>query len=74
MENRTLQLGQKVKFKLKDVHLPPIPDVLNRMTPDTELKGCVTLLSDRGMNKSSCAVVEVRGIQTPIIVPSASVK
>ena len=69
MQQITLQPGQKVKFKLKDVHLPSIQDVLNRMTPDTELKGNITLLSDQGTNKSAYAVVEVRGILMPIIVP-----
>jgi len=73
VQNNLFQPGQKVKFKLKDVHLPSIQDVLNRMTPDTELKGCITLLSDRGTSKSAYAVVEVRGILMPIIIPAASI-
>ncbi|MCL2646581.1 MAG: hypothetical protein FWD61_06190 [Phycisphaerales bacterium] len=44
------------------------------MTPDTELKGCITLLSDQGTSKSAYAVVEVRGILMPIIVPAGSIK
>ncbi|MCL2639943.1 MAG: hypothetical protein FWD53_03770 [Phycisphaerales bacterium] len=72
MMKSDLQPGQKVRFKLKDVHLPSIQDVLNRMTPDTELKGCITLLSDQGTSKSAYAVVEVRGILMPIIVPTGN--
>ena len=74
MSYTSLQPGQKVKFKLRDVHLPAIQEVLDRMTPETELKGCITLLSDQGQNKSAYAVVEVRGILMPVIVPTSSVK
>ena len=74
MTNTLLQPGQKVKFKLRDVHLPSIQDVLDRMTPDTELQGCITLLSDEGRNKAAYAVVEVKGILMPIIVPAGCIK
>ena len=74
MENTILQPGQKVRFKLRDIHLPPIQNVLDRMTPDTELQGCITLLSDEGLNKAAYAVVEVKGILMPIIVPANRIK
>jgi len=44
------------------------------MTEDTELQGSVTLLSDQGDNKSAFAVVEVKGILMPLIVPAACIK
>jgi hypothetical protein len=64
-----LQPGQLVQFKLADVHLPSLEEVLNRMTEDTELRGVVTLLSDPANRESAYAVIEVQGILTPIIVP-----
>jgi hypothetical protein len=69
-----LQPGQKVRFKLRDIHLPSIQNVLDRMTPDTELQGCITLLSDEGLNKAAYAVVEVKGILMPIIVHASCIK
>ena len=68
--NNELQPGQKVRFKLRDVHLPTIEDVLNRMTSETELQGSITLLSKNGPKKDSYAVVEVKGVLTPVIVPT----
>ena len=73
MQKSVLHPGQKVRFKLKNIHLPSIQDILNRMTPDTELRGCITLLSDRGTSKSAYAVVEAAGILMPIIIPAASI-
>jgi hypothetical protein len=71
VENEALQPGQKVRFKLRDVHLPTIEDVLNRMTSETELQGSITLLSNQGSKKGPYAVVEVKGVLTPVIVPTA---
>ena len=74
MKTETLQPGQKVQFKLSDIHLPAIEEVFNRMTEDTELQGTITLLSDQGDQKTAFAVIEVKGILMPIIVPAACVK
>jgi hypothetical protein len=69
VKTKPLQPGQLVQFKLSDVHLPSLEDVLNRMTADTELRGVVTLLSDSGDRQPAYAVIEVKGILMPIIVP-----
>jgi hypothetical protein len=62
-----------VQFRLADVHLPAIEDVLSRMTEETELQGTVTLLSNKGGQETSFVVVEVKGILSPIIVPASSI-
>ncbi len=74
MPHGILQPGQKVRFKLKDIHLPSVKDVLHRMTPETELQGCISLLSDEGAAKSAYAVVEVKGILMPVIVPAGRIR
>lgn len=74
MHSDQLQPGQKVQFRLGDVHLPAIQEILNRMSEDTELQGSVTLLSDHGDRKTAFVVVEVKGILMPIIVPAECVK
>lgn len=61
-------------FKLGDVHLPDVAEVLARMTEDTELQGTVSLLSDQGQHRAAFAVVEVKGILMPLIVPAACMR
>jgi len=70
----TLRPGQRVQFKLADIHLPAIEEVLNRMTEDTELQGTITLVSEQGDQKAAYAVIEVKGILMPIIVPASCIK
>ena len=69
-----LKPGLRVQFRLGDVYLPDIAEVLNRMTEDTELQGSVTLLSDAGEERAAFAVVEVKGVLMPIIVPAAAIR
>jgi len=71
VNNQRLSPGQKVQFKLADIHLPDIAEVLSRMTDDVELTGQITLLSDHGEQRSAFAVVEVKGILMPLIVPAS---
>ncbi|HUO06888.1 MAG TPA: hypothetical protein VM008_01025 [Phycisphaerae bacterium] len=74
MKTELVQLGQQVQFRLADIHLPAIEEVLNRMTEDTELHGTVTLLSDHGEQNSAYAIIEVKGILMPIIVPVSALE
>jgi hypothetical protein len=59
---------------LGDIHLPELAEVLNRMTEDAELQGCITLLSDHGEQRSAFAVIEVKGILMPLIVPASCIE
>lgn len=74
MQNNQLQPGLKVQFRLGDIHLPEVAEVLNRMTEDTELQGSITLLSDAGEERAAFAVVEVKGVLMPIIVPASAIR
>ncbi len=74
MKTETLQPGQKVQFRLADVHLPAIEEILNRMTEDTELQGTITLMSDKGDRKTAFAVIEVKGVLMPLIVPAEAIR
>ena len=73
MKDQRLQPGQSVKFRLGDIHLPDAAEVLSRMNDDVELQGAVTLLSDHGEHRSAFAVVEVKGILMPLIVPASCI-
>ena len=69
-----LHPGQLVKFKLGDIHLPDLAEVMARMTGETELHGLITLLSDHGDQRSAFVVVEVQGVMMPLIVPASSIE
>lgn len=72
MADYRLHPGQIVKFRLGDIHLPEVAEVLARATEEVELEGSITLLSDHGEQRSAFAVIEVKGILMPLIVPTAS--
>ena len=74
MQKDRLKPGLTVQFRLGDIHLPAIAEILNRMTEDTELQGSITLLSDAGDQRAAFAVVDVKGVLMPIIVPVAALK
>ena len=73
MAEHRLHPGQIVKFRLGDIHLPEVAEVLARVTDEVELHGSITLLSDHGEQRSAFAVIEVKGILMPLIVPTASI-
>jgi hypothetical protein len=66
-----LQSGQTIRFKLDDVHMPQVEEVIARMTGDVELEGEITLLSDSGQQRAAFAVVQVPGVLVPLIVPTS---
>ena len=69
-----LKPGERVNFRLGDIHLPDLAEVIARMTEDTELQGTVSLMSDQGGHKAAFAVIEVKGILMPLIVPASCIK
>jgi hypothetical protein len=68
------QKGNSCRFRLADVICPDRQQVLNQITPDLEVTGQVTLLSDAGEVPAQFAVIEVPGIAAPLIVPVAKLE
>jgi hypothetical protein len=66
--------GQQMRFRLCDVYAPGLADLFNQITPELELEGRISFLSDGGDVQSSYAVVEVPGILMPLIVPASCVE
>jgi len=56
-------------FKLKDVFFPECDDVISQATPDLKLRGKIIDFSDSGQGKKEFAILQVEGIQGPVIVP-----
>jgi hypothetical protein len=73
MRESVLATGTPVRFRLKDVVCPESEQILRNMTGRLEVIGKVLYLSDSGELLNHYAVVEVNGLMTPLIVPSASV-
>jgi hypothetical protein len=68
-ESASFQCGQILRFRLSDVYAPGLADLFNQITPELELQGRISFLSDGGDLNCSYAVVEVPGILLPLIVP-----
>jgi hypothetical protein len=61
--------NQWVRFKICDVYHPEAAQVLSELHGEDLLTGRVIDLSDSGMQKEAFAVVEVDGVEEPVIVP-----
>jgi len=63
--------GQWIRFRIGDIYVPNLTDLYQQMTPELELEGYITLLSDGNGTQAAYALVEVPGILLPLIVPTA---
>jgi len=61
--------GTQVRFPLSIIVCPEQDQVVEHVTDHLELTGKIIYLSDAGEKKDYYAIVEVGGIQTPLIVP-----
>jgi hypothetical protein len=61
--------NQWVRFRIRDVYLPDPQELLTALYGNELLKGKVIDLSDSGTEEGMFAVVEVEGVQHPLIVP-----
>lgn len=74
MKTENLQLGSSVKFKLGSSISLTADELAGKITEELELIGKIFFFSDRGVDEKHFAVVQVEGIETPIIVPASEVK
>jgi hypothetical protein len=58
-----------VHFKIRDVYIPDPAKVLFEMYGDDLLQGRVVDLSDSGGAEGAFVVVELEGVEQPVIVP-----
>lgn len=61
--------NQRVRFKIRDVYYPDPTKVLIDLYGDDLLTGTVVELTDSGTQIAAFIVVEVEGIEEPVIVP-----
>ena len=61
--------GSIVRFKLDSVVCPEKERIIANINDRLKVTGRVVFLSDAGERKSHFAVLEVKGIMSPLIVP-----
>ncbi len=66
---RSILPGKRASFKVGDVVCPDQMQILRQTGPELAISGTVLYLSDSGDRKNHFAIVDVRGIHTPLIVP-----
>lgn len=67
-KTRTLS-GSRVRFALGKVVCPDPEEVPRQIDTELEIEGLVEFLSDYGKVESHFAIVRVKGIHVPLIVP-----
>ena len=61
--------NQHVHFKISDIYIPDPHLLLWQLHGDDLLHGIVIELSDSGLQQGAFAVIQVEGIEQPMIVP-----
>ena len=67
-------LNRWVTFKIADVRYPDHSTILHELHREDTLKGKVVALSDSGEPGQAFAVVEVDGINQPVVVPQTQIR
>jgi len=62
-----------VSFRILDVYIPDPAKILMDLHGGDILQGKVIDLSDNGSEKEAFLVIEVKGIEQPVIVPSGRI-
>lgn len=65
----SLQTGSTATFAIGDVLCPDAAEVLRHTGPELKVRGRILYFSDSGLDPDRFAIVEVAGIQMPLIVP-----
>ncbi len=69
MRDKRFCTGDLVAFRLADAMCPEFERIVAQIGPDLMMSGEVVMLSDRGGRKEHFAIVNVTGINAPLIVP-----
>ena len=62
-----------VSFRILDVYIPDPAKILMDLHGGEVLQGKVIDLSDNGTDKEAFLVIEVKGIEQPVIVPAGRI-
>ena len=74
MESVSIEPGENVRFALGKVICPGIDELCRQISSDLEIEGQIVFLSDYGNLRRHFAIVQVKGIHIPLIVPVESLQ
>ena len=66
-------LNRHVHFRISDVFVPEPAQLLQHLHGQDLLEGRIVELSDGGLERDAFAVVEVEGVNQPVVVPVARI-
>ena len=66
--------GRWVQFAIRDIYFPSTEAVLDELHGDDELSGQIVDTSDRGGEAAGFLVVQVSGVEAPIVIPIERVR
>ncbi len=69
MENLPIEAGESVRFAVGKVTCPGLDKLCEQISSDLEIEGQVVFLSDHGKIRGYFAIIQVKGIHVPLIVP-----
>ena len=69
MENVSVENGGIVRFAMGKVVCPGFDELCKQISSDLEIEGQVAFLSDYGKIRGHFAIIQVKGIHVPLIVP-----
>lgn len=69
VENLPIKAGESVRFVVGKVICPGLDKLCEQIDSDLEIEGQVAFLSDYGRLREHFAIVQVKGIHVPLIVP-----
>lgn len=67
----TVQIGERVSFRIGDIFLPEPSEVLAMLTPEAETNGVIVEFSDSGKDQRAYAVVRLTMQQSVLLPVSA---
>ena len=62
--------GKLVRFRINDAHVPEPAEILAELHRHALLEGCVSDLTDSGEGSPVFAVVDVKQLGRPVVVPA----
>ncbi len=69
MENVSIENGGDVRFAMGKAVCPGFDELCDQISSDLEIEGQVVFLSDCGKIRGRFAIIQVKGIHVPLIVP-----
>jgi hypothetical protein len=73
MDDLTDLKNHWVRFKLRDVFVPPAETILEQLHAGDVLQGRVVGTTRRGVEQDIYVVIDVQGLKTAVVVPLAQV-